>query len=253
MTSSRLSGRVAIITGAASGIGAATAQLFAAEGAQVLAVDVQAELLSTAHAATPAIRTLALDLTDADAPQRVVDAALQAFGAIDILYNNAGIGTNALAELTTDEQWDRVMDVNLRSMFRLTRAAIPALKAQAAATGRARILCTSSAMAQDTDIGLAAYAASKHAVAGLTKTLALELGKFGITANHLMPGAIRTGMTRAGFEQEHIAAVWARKAALRRLGEPLDIARAALLLASDEADFITGHGLAVDGGLTLRC
>ena len=107
-------------------------------------------------------------------------------------------------------------------------------------------------MAFDTDIGLCAYTSSKHAVAGLTKTMALELGKYKVTANYILPGAIHTGMTQASFADPFIRGVWEKKAALRRLGEPIDMARAALLLASDEADFITGHGLVADGGLTLR-
>ena len=118
--------------------------------------------------------------------------------------------------------------------------------------GRARIVNTASVMAFDTDYGLAAYCASKAGVGGLTRTLALELGKFNITANYVCPGAIYTGMTRGNFDNPEIRAVWERKAALRRLGQPIDIARGALLLASDEADFITGHELVVDGGLTLR-
>ena len=107
-------------------------------------------------------------------------------------------------------------------------------------------------MAFDTDFGLAAYCASKAGVGGLTRTLALELGKFGITANYVCPGEIYTGMTRTNFDKPEIRAVWEKKAALRRLGQPIDIARGALLLASDDADFITGHELVVDGGLTLR-
>src|SRR5258708_3587096 len=118
--------------------------------------------------------------------------------------------------------------------------------------GRARIVNTASVMAFDTDYGLAAYCASKAGVGGLTRTLALELGKFNITANYVCPGAIYTGMTHTNFDKPEIRAVWEKKAALRRLGQPIDIARGALLLASDEADFITGHELVVDGGLTLR-
>ena len=151
-----------------------------------------------------------------------------------------------------DALWDRQFEVNVRAAFRMCRAAIPHLRARAEATGRARILNTASVMAERTDIGLAGYVASKHAVAGLSKTLALELGKWGITVNWLMPGAIETGMTREAFSDPAIRAVWAKKAALRRLGTPMDMARAALLLASDEADFVTGHGLVADGGLTLR-
>ena len=159
---------------------------------------------------------------------------------------------NALGELSTDADWDRVFSVNIRAVFRLCRAAIPALRARAAVTGRARIINTASVMAERTDLGLSAYTASKHAVAGLSKTLALELGKHGITVNYLLPGAIHTGMTAKSFADEKIAAIWAKKAALRRLGQPIDMARSVLLLASDEADFITGHGLVADGGLTLR-
>lgn len=248
----RLAGRCAVITGAASGIGAASAQLFASEGALVLAVDRPETALAEVHKAIPAIRTLAQDITQVGAADRIVATALQDLGCLDILFNNAGVSHRALAEETTDENWDRVFGVNVTAMFRLCRAAIPHLRARAQVKGRARIINTASVMAFDTDIGLSAYTASKHAVAGLTKTLALELGKFKITANYILPGAILTGMTSGNLSKPEIAQVWAKKAALRRLGEPLDIARAALLLASDEADFITGHGLVADGGLTLR-
>ena len=115
-----------------------------------------------------------------------------------------------------------------------------------------RQVITSSTSGIRGTTGLIPYTASKHAVAGISKTLALELGKYGITVNYLLPGAIHTGMTAASFADEKIRAVWAKKAALRRLGQPVDMARAVLLLASDEADFITGHGLVADGGLTLR-
>ncbi|MFO0459507.1 MAG: SDR family NAD(P)-dependent oxidoreductase, partial [Burkholderiales bacterium] len=146
----------------------------------------------------------------------------------------------------------RPADLTAPAASRRGRAASPPQRAPPQATGRARILNTASVMAERTDIGLAGYVASKHAVAGLSKTLALELGKWGITVNWLLPGAIETGMTREAFSDPAIRAVWAKKAALRRLGTPIDMARAALLLASDEADFVTGHGLVADGGLTLR-
>lgn len=248
----RLQGKHAIITGAASGIGAESARLFASEGASVLAVDRSEAALQEVHGGNKAIRCLGQDLAANEAPKRVVEAALAAFGGIDILFNNAGVSHRDLAEETSDEDWDRVFAVNVRAMFRLCRQAIPVLREAAAKSGRARIINTASVMAFDTDIGLAAYTASKHAVAGLTKTLALELGKFAITANYVLPGAIYTGMTKRNFDQENIRKVWEKKAALRRLGQPIDIARAALLLASPEADFITGHGLVADGGLTLR-
>jgi NAD(P)-dependent dehydrogenase (short-subunit alcohol dehydrogenase family) len=248
----RLAGKSAIITGAASGIGAASAKLFAEEGAEVLAVDRPGTPLAEVHAGIAAIRTLAQDITEDAAPKRIVDAAKAQLGGIDILFNNAGVSHRALAEETADADWHRVLMVNVTAMFRLCREAIPHLKARATETGRARIINTASVMAFDTDIGLAAYTSSKHAVAGLTKTLALELGKFKVTANYILPGAILTGMTQKGLSDPHAREVWEKKAALRRLGAPIDIARAALLLASDEADFITGHGLVADGGLTLR-
>jgi 3-oxoacyl-[acyl-carrier protein] reductase len=250
MTGGRLAGKIAIITGAGSGIGLAAVELFAAEGARVFAVDRKLDGLADFHA-NPDIACLAADLALDEAPATILDAAFERFGGIDILYNNAGILENQLAETTLDTNWDRTFAVNVRATFRLVRQAIPLLRKRAAERGRARIINTASVMAQGTDIGLAAYTASKHAVAGLTKTLALELGKFGITANYLLPGAIDTPMNSA-FADPAIRAVWARKAAVRRLGAAADIARAALLLAQDEADFITGHGLVVDGGLMLR-
>ena len=248
----RLDGKIAIVTGAASGIGQASATLFAAEGAQVLAVDRPGSAVTAHFAGHTSVVAFEQDLVTDAAPQAIVETALKHFGALDILFSNAGVSHRALAAETTDDDWDRVFAVNVRAPFRLCRAAIPALRERAAVKGRARIINTASVMAFDTDIGLAAYTASKHAVAGLTKTLALELGKFNITANFLLPGAIETGMTRNAFADEEVRAVWIKKAALRRLGKPEDMARSVLLLASDEADFITGHGLVADGGLTLR-
>ena len=247
-----LSGTFAVITGAASGIGRATAQLFSERGAKVLAVDRPESAIMTAHDGNAAISVLAKSVADDDAPETIVNAALEKFGAIDILFNNAGVSGRSLTHETTDAEWDRQFAVNVRAPFRISRAAIPHLIKRAEEKGRARIICTASVMAFDTDIGLCAYTASKHGVAGLTKTMALELGKYKVTANYILPGAIETGMTQASFADPFIRGVWEKKAALRRLGQPLDMARAALLLASDEADFITGHGLVADGGLTLR-
>jgi 3-oxoacyl-[acyl-carrier protein] reductase len=244
----RLSGKIAVVTGAASGIGRASAHLFAQEGARVLAVDLSAGRLEEAHHGRDAIRTLAQDVSADDAGERIVSAALEFGGALDVVMNNAGVASNALAEAMTNEQWDHTINVNLRAQFLLCRAAIPYLKRSSAG----RIVNIASVMAEETDYGLAAYCASKAGVAGLTRTLALELGKFGITANYILPGAILTGMTSSSFENEDIAQVWARKSAVRRLGAPEDIARAALFLASEDSGFVTGHGLVVDGGLTLR-
>jgi 3-oxoacyl-[acyl-carrier protein] reductase len=242
----RLEGRRAIVTGAASGIGKASAVLFAAEGARVLAVDLPGKGLAAPENGA----ALEVDIAAVDAPERIVDEAVRHFGGIDVLFNNAGVSGRAKVEEMTDEFWDWMNAVNVRAPFRIARAAIPELKKSSAG----RIINTASVMAEVTDIGLAAYCASKAGVAGLTRTLALELGKFGITANYLLPGAIRTGMTSQLWdERPDIAEIWAKKSVLRRLGEPDDLAYAALFLASDDARFVTGQGLAADGGLRLRC
>jgi NAD(P)-dependent dehydrogenase (short-subunit alcohol dehydrogenase family) len=245
----RLSGKAAIITGAGSGIGHATARLFAAEGARVLAVDVPGKGLAASHAGSAGIEVLECDVTGIESPDRIIATALARFGALDIVMNNAGVSGREFVEDMKRETWDRVLAVNLTAPALICQQAIPHLKASKAG----RIINVASVMAEGTDLGLAAYCASKAGVAGLTRTLALELGRFGITANYLLPGAIRTGMTTPLWDaRPDIADVWAKKSPLRRLGEPLDLARGALFLASDDGGFVTGHGLHVDGGLMLR-
>jgi NAD(P)-dependent dehydrogenase (short-subunit alcohol dehydrogenase family) len=242
----RLAGRRAIVTGAASGIGEASAALFADEGAAVLAVDLPGRSLFAPMGGA----VLEIAIATEEAPAKIVTTAVSSLGGIDILFNNAGVSGRWRIEEMTDEQWDRVQDVNVRAPMRIIRAAVPELRKSKAG----RIINTASVMAEMTDIGLSAYCASKAAVAGLTRTLALELGKYGIAANYILPGAIRTGMTSALWdERPDIAEIWAKKAALRRLGAPEDMARVALFLASGDAQFVTGHGLTADGGLTLRC
>ena len=245
----RLKDRVAIVTGAASGIGCATAQLFATEGARVLAVDVPGRNLAATHAALSGIKALEIDITGPGAPAAIVEGAIAAFGQLDIVMNNAGTSAREFVEEMKRETWDRVLAVNLTAPALICQQAIPHLKKSRAG----RIINVASVMAEGTDLGLAAYCASKAGVAGLTRTLALELGRYNITANYLLPGAIRTGMTLPLWDaRPDIADVWAKKSPMRRLGEPLDLARGALFLASDDGAFVTGHGLNVDGGLMLR-
>ena len=249
MISERLGGRIALITGAASGIGLASVEAFADAGAQVLAVDLPDRGLHDRVAPFGA-HALEASVADADAPERALALARQAFGrGPDILFNNAGVANSTLVQDETDARWDFVNDVNLKAVFRFCRAAVPDLVQSSAG----RIINTASVMAQGTDYGLAAYCASKAGVEGLTRTLALELGKHRVTANCILPGAIRTGMTGPLWEaRPDVADVWAKKSVLRRLGEPMDIARVAVFLASDDAAFVTGQSIAVDGGLTLR-
>lgn len=234
----RLQGKAAIVTGAGSGIGKATAELFAKEGAQVLTVDLPGKGTG-----------LEIDIAADGAPKKIVETAMKQFGRLDIVMNNAGVASNALAEDFKREVWDRTLAVNLTAPFLICQAAIPHLRD----SGAGRIINVASVMAEGTDYGLSAYCASKAGVAGFTRTLALELGKFRITANYLLPGAIRTGMTSALWDaRPDVADIWAKKSALRRLGQPEDLAKAALFLASDDGAFVTGHGLTVDGGLMLR-
>lgn len=245
----RLSGRAAIVTGAASGIGHACAQLFANAGAKVLAIDLPNRNLGSVHKMQGSISVLEADIAADGAPTKIVETAVKLFGQLDIVMNNAGVSSNALAEEVSRETWDRTIAVNLTAPFLICQQAIPFLKRSKAG----RIINVASVMAEGTDYGLSAYCASKAGVAGLTRTLALELGKFNITANYLLPGAIRTGMTLPLWDSRpDIAEIWAKKSALRRLGEPQDLARAALFLASDDGAFVTGHGLNIDGGLMLR-
>jgi 3-oxoacyl-[acyl-carrier protein] reductase len=245
----RLKDRAAIVTGAGSGIGLATARLFAEEGARVLAVDLPGKQLPQAFAGNERIVCLEKSVGDADAAGIIVDRAIEDFGRLDIVMNNAGVASSTRIEEMTEEIWQRTLNINLSAQMRLCQKAVPHLKQSPAG----RIINVASVMAEGTDYGLSAYCASKAGVAGLTRTLALELGKFAITANYLEPGAIRTGMTSALWDaRPDVAEIWAKKSALRRLGQPIDLARAALFLASDDAGFVTGHGMVVDGGLMLR-
>jgi NAD(P)-dependent dehydrogenase (short-subunit alcohol dehydrogenase family) len=236
-----------VVSGAGDGIGRGTAEAFAAAGARVLAVDVNAQAL--AELADAGMATLLQDVTAESAPDTIIAAAASQLEGLDVLVNNAGICPVASLADTTDAIWDQVIDVNLRSMFRLSRAALPLL-AQSEAGRIVNIASVSALLANE---GMGAYTASKHGVAGLSKSLAIEVGRDGITVNYILPGAIVTGITRElRAADEDFRDFWAQKAAVGRWGQPEDIARAILFLASRDADFITGHGLAVDGGAMVK-
>jgi len=258
-----ISNCAAIVTGGASGLGAASARALAAAGARVTIFDLNAEQgTRLAHEIGGLFHKVNVT-SDADVESGFA-AARAAHGQERILLNCAGTG-NARKTAGRDKKtgeirhfpladFARIIDINLIGTFRcIALSAAGMLTLDPLEHGeRGVIINTASVMAEGTDFGLAAYCASKAGIVGLTRTLALELGRKGVTANAIMPGAILTGMTRRNFEDVEIAKVWEKKAALRRLGQPIDIARAALFLASDDAGFVTGQAIAVDGGLTLR-
>jgi len=241
-----LEGKAAIVTGAASGIGEATAKLFSTEGAKVLAVDLPGKPLAAVHGGDGNVVCLEQDVTAEGAADRIVAAALEAFGGLDILFNNAGtVGKGGEIETHDEADWRFVIELNLTSVYRLSKAAIPALRNSKAG----RIINVGSVRSDFADKGAVAYTTTKHGVAGLTKVLACEIGDFGATANYIQPGAILTGITRPAFEaMPDYAQYWKERAPVGRLGEAEDIANAALFLASDESSYVSGVGFKVDGG-----
>ncbi len=236
-----------LVTGAGDGIGRATAQAFHEAGAAVLAVDLNPDGLESL--AAHGIKTLVQDVAADDAPANMISEAEGVLGGLNVLVNNAGICPVASLAETEDAMWDAALNVNLRAMFRLSREALPLL----AATPAGRIVNIASVSALLANEGMGAYTASKHGVAGFSKNLAVEVGKQGITVNYILPGAIVTGITRDLVENDaEFRDFWVEKSAAGRWGQPEDIARAILFLASRDADFISGHGLAVDGGALVR-
>ena len=245
---SSLDGKTAIVTGAANGIGRAIAKALRAHNANVVAADLAADDLDAAFDGDNGVERVVVDVTDDDAPSRTVDATVNRFGAIDFLINNAGIAVAGDFESLTDAQFDRIMAVNVRSMFRLSRDAVPHIKK----SKQGRILNLGSIMSDLGGPSLSIYGASKHAVAGLTKGMAVDLGKFGITVNYLQPGAIWTKMSEPFMDDPDFKAYWQNKAPIGRLGEADEVASAALYLLSEEARFVSGVGFNVDGGAIVQ-
>lgn len=246
-----LEGRVAVVTGAGGGIGAATARRFAAEGAEVVLVDVAPdaaeqvarEITDTGGTA----QVFAVDVADEDA----VRAVFARTGRVDVLVNNAGITLNSSLLDTTVAQWDQVMAVNLRGTFLATRHAVPVMG------GTGAIVNIASVAALMAVTQTAAYTAAKGGVVALTRAAAAELGP-GIRVNCICPGTIRTGMPeemlrrRGGGDPDAGAALTARKYLLGRLGEPGEIASTALFLAGPDSSFLTGAVIVADGGVTAQ-
>lgn len=238
----RLQNKVAVITGGASGIGLAAVKRFTEEGAQVVVVD-RAEIAPDDLTTFPLVKYFSANVAKANQVQTVMQEVLQAFGRIDILVNNAGITRDALLMNVTSEQFDEVMDVNVKGVFHCTQAVVPAM----VVAGGGRIINTASIVGIYGNIGQTNYAASKAAVIGMTKTWAKELGRKGITVNAVAPGFIQTAMTEK--MPKEVTARMLQVIALGQLGQAEDVANAYVFLASDEAKYITGHTLHVDGGM----
>ena len=248
----RLDGRVALVTGAARGIGAATAARLAQDGAKVVLADLDTggvEKTASEIAASGA-ETLALtcDVSDAASVQQIVDQTGERFGRLDILVNNAGIIRDNLIFKMTDDDFDRVISVHLRGAFLCSRAAQKRMVEQK--YGRIISLSSTSALGNRGQVN---YSSAKAGLQGLTRALAIELGQFGITANAVAPGFIDTEMTRAtaqrmGVTPEAFQAGASQRIALRRVGEPSEVASVIAFLASDDASYVSGQIIYVAGG-----
>ena len=243
----RLTNKTAVITGAGQGIGWTTALLFAKEGANIVVADINGEnaaatvnAISAAGGKAVAVTVNVAKLSECEA---LVRTAVERFGSIEILVNNAGITRDATLAKMTEEQFDQVIAVNLKGVFNMTKAVSPVM----AEKGYGRIVNTSSVVGLYGNFGQTNYVATKSGVIGMTKVWARELGRKGITVNAVAPGFIATDMI-ATVPEKVITGIKERTP-LQRLGEPIDIANAYLFLASDEAAFVSGTVLSVDGGM----
>jgi 3-oxoacyl-[acyl-carrier protein] reductase len=243
-----LSGRVALVTGASRGIGRGIARQLAAQGAMVVSAargDNARAVADEIGSSGGRAEAIALDVTAPGAPEDAVKGVIERHGRLDILVNNAGIAKDQLMLRMKRDDWDAVLATNLTAAFALTQAALkPMIKQR-----RGRIICISSVVGQSGNAGQANYAASKAGLIGFAKSVALEVASRGITVNVVAPGLIETDMTRAITDAARED--WAARIPLGRLGTPDDIAAAVCFLASDEASYITGQVVAVNGGMYM--
>lgn len=249
----RFTGRVAVVTGAAQGIGAATARRLASEGATVAVLDLGVERTTDTVAAIRAAGGVAdgyaVDVADAGSVTAAIDTVAAAYGRIDVLVNDAGVTRDNLVHKLAEDDWDTVLDVNLKGAYLVSRA----VQQQMVPAGYGRIVSLSSTSALG-NRGQANYAAAKAGIQGLTATLAIELGRYGITANAVAPGYVATAMTaataqRVGMDPGEHQRLAAEQIPVRRVGRPDDIAAAIAFLAAEEAGYVSGQTLYVNGGL----
>ncbi|HMN20461.1 MAG TPA: 3-oxoacyl-ACP reductase FabG [Ottowia sp.] len=248
MSEPAMAGQVALVTGASRGIGAAIAQELATRGLKVVGTATTedgAARISAALAAHPGCRGAMLDVNDAPAAESLVESIVREHGALHVLVNNAGITRDMLAMRLKDEDWDAVLDTNLKAVFRLCRAVMRPMMKQR----YGRIVSVTSVVGASGNPGQANYAAAKAGVAGMTRALARELGSRGITVNCVAPGFIATDMTAALSDEQKAALTG--QIPIGRLGRPADVAHAVAYLASPEAAYVTGQELHVNGGMYM--
>ncbi len=245
----RLKDKVAIVTGAGRGIGEATAKKFAVEGAKIVVADINEydinRVVEEIKAEGGEAIGLVVDVTKRDKVDEMVEKSVEALGSLDIIVNNAGITADSTLLKMTEDQWDRVIQVNLKGVYNCGQAAAKIMTQQ----GKGVILNATSVVGLYGNYGQTNYAATKWGVIGMTKTWAKELGKKGVRVNAVAPGFILTPMTEK--MPEKVLTMMADKAPIKRLGTPEDIANAYTYLASDEASFVTGSVLEVTGGIVL--
>lgn len=242
----KLKGKVALITGAASGIGKATAELFVKEGAKVVIADISLGGKKVADNLGENAFFVQVDLKKEEDIEKMIKETIDKFDKIDILMNNAGIGKNIFIEDMDIEDWNEVIDTNLRSYFLSIKHVVPFMKKQGGV-----IVNTASELAFVGDVGWAAYAASKGGIIQLTKVAAVELMDYNIRVNALCPGPTATPMLLEGITEEEKKRI-EKLVPLGRLGKPEEIAKGALFLASDDSSFMTGANLLMDGGIVAK-
>jgi 3-oxoacyl-[acyl-carrier protein] reductase len=248
MSDNTFAGQVALVTGASRGIGAAIAHQLAAQGLKVVGTatsDSGADSISKALSAFPGCKGAKLDVNNVTEAEALIDAIVKEHGALHVLVNNAGITRDTLAMRMKDDDWDAVLDTNLKAVFRMSRAVMRAMMKQR----YGRIISITSVVGASGNPGQANYAAAKAGVAGMTRALARELGSRGITVNCVAPGFIETDMTAALPEAQQQALL--SQIPLGHLGKPADIAHAVAYLASPAAGYITGQELHVNGGMFM--